>query len=154
MAGKPRHGMSYSPEYVIYIAAKARCTNPNSQRWYTHGARGIKFLFNSFEEFIAEVGLRPSKEHSLDRWPNNDGNYEVGNLRWATRSEQQKNKRQFTWGIKARKANGKGYYWHKGAKKWMARIKHMRKNIYLGLFSKEKEAKAAYNRALKELAWK
>ncbi len=151
MAGKPRHGMSYSPEYVIYIAAKARCTNPNSQRWYTHGARGIKFLFGSFEEFITAVGRRPSAEHSLDR-PDNNGNYEVGNVRWATRSQQQRNKRKFV----CKQRRGKGYYWHALSGKWMARLGFGGKRLYLGLFDTRKDAKLAYEQALKKerKSWK
>jgi hypothetical protein len=137
MSGKPRHGMSYQPEYQIYQTAKDRCTNPKSQRWASHGGRGIKFLFNSFEEFYAEIGPRPSKNHSLDR-KNNDGNYEPGNIRWATRSEQQKNKRRY----------GKGYSWHKASGKWMARTTENGKEIYLGLLDTEEEAKEARERGL------
>lgn len=134
------HKMSYAPEYQVYQTAKDRCTNPRSQRWYTHGARGIKFLFRSFTEFISELGPRPSAEHSLDRWPNNDGNYEPGNVRWATCSEQQKNKRHY----------GKGYAWHKASGKWMARVTRAGKEVYLGIFSTEREARAARIAALQE----
>jgi hypothetical protein len=56
-----------------------------------YGGRGIKFLFTSFEQFLAELGPRPSGM-SLDRIEN-DGNYEPGNVRWATRSEQVQNRR-------------------------------------------------------------
>ena len=137
---------SYMPEYHAWWNAKERCTNPEHQRWYTHGGRGIKFLFATFEEFYAEIGPRPSPAHSLDR-KNNDGHYEVGNVRWATRSEQQKNKGTFTWPIR----KGKGYYWHKGSKKWMARIKYKGKETYLGLFEKEEDARAAFVTALRNL---
>ena len=138
-------GMSTSPEYLIYQMAKQRCTNPKSQRWYTHGARGIKFLFKSFAEFYAEIGPRLSPEHSLERVDNN-GNYEVGNIKWATRSEQQKNKRFF----------GKGYSWSASQEKWHAHIMHRGTEIWLGVFEKEAEAKKAVLMAritlLKELA--
>lgn len=139
MSGKPKHGMSRTPEYQIYQMAKDRCTNPNSQRWESHGGRGIKFLFNSFAEFIAEVGPRPTPAHSLDR-ENNNGNYTPGNVRWATRSEQQKNKRTY----------GKGYSWHKGIGKWIARATVNGKETHLGSFSTKKEAKAARERAVNE----
>jgi len=85
---------SQTPEYRAYIDAKSRCNNPNSGRYYTHGGRGIKFLFNSFDEFFAAVGPRP-EGLTLDRI-DNDGHYEVGNLRWATPSQQLRNRRRYT----------------------------------------------------------
>lgn len=81
-----------SPEYRAYYHAKDRCTNPNDKGYLYYGGRGIQFLFNTFAEFLADVGLRPTKKHSLDR-KNNNGHYEPGNLRWATKSEQMKNRR-------------------------------------------------------------
>lgn len=85
--------VSKTPEYRAYIDAKHRCTNPNSQRWYTHGGRGIKFLFNNFGEFFEAVGPRPDGL-TLDRI-DNDGHYESGNLRWATPSQQVSNRRNY-----------------------------------------------------------
>ena len=94
IAIKKTHGLSGTPEYHAYIGAKGRCTNQNDMRWDYYGGRGIKFLFNSFEELIAEIGMRPTKNHSLDRI-DNSGNYESGNVRWATWSEQMENRRQY-----------------------------------------------------------
>jgi len=84
--------MTNTPEYIAYADAKGRCTNPKHQAWENYGARGIEFRFRSFAEFILEVGGRPSSKHSIDRI-NNDGHYEPGNVRWATASEQQFNRR-------------------------------------------------------------
>ena len=99
-----RHGGAVKnrsvPEYRAYINAKTRCSNPNVPNYKYYGGRGIEFRFKTFEEFIKSVGLRPSAEHSLDRIDVN-GHYEVGNLRWATRSEQQHNRRDYG----GRKAN-------------------------------------------------
>lgn len=81
-----------TPEYSAYQGAKARCTNPNLAGWKHYGGRGIRFLFESFEEFLACVGRRPSADHSLDRVDVN-GNYEAGNLRWASKKEQSQNRR-------------------------------------------------------------
>jgi hypothetical protein len=133
-------GISGTPEYQVYQTAKDRCTNPNSQRWHSHGGRGIKFLFKHILELIAEIGPRPTPEHSLDRYPDNDGNYEPGNVRWATRSQQQKNKRAY----------GKGYGWHEASGKWYARIHRNDKETWLGTFDTKKEAKEARERALDE----
>lgn len=79
------HGLSNSREYRCWQAMKARCTNPNrgNYRWYG----------GSFAAFIADVGRAPSNKHTLDRWPDNSGNYEPGNVRWATQSEQIRNAR-------------------------------------------------------------
>lgn len=82
-----------SPEYQAYTSAKQRCNNRANHAFTDYGGRGIEFRFNSFEEFLVEVGRRPSIEHSLDRIDNNS-HYETGNLRWATRKQQCRNRRQ------------------------------------------------------------
>jgi len=82
-----------TPEYTAYTQARQRCTNPRHLSWPRYGARGIEFRFSSFEEFLADVGPRPTSEHSLDRI-DNDGHYEPGNVRWATREEQARNTRR------------------------------------------------------------
>jgi hypothetical protein len=86
-----KRGRKSSPEYNSYSHAKDHCTNPNAH-WADYGGRGIQFLFTSFEQFFAELGPRPAGT-TLDRFPNNDGNYEPGNVRWATREEQNQNRR-------------------------------------------------------------
>jgi hypothetical protein len=84
--------MKGTPELHAFENAKARCTNPNNRKWKDYGGRGIKFLFTCFGEFYLELGERPSPQHSLDRKENN-GHYEPGNVRWATKSEQARNQR-------------------------------------------------------------
>jgi hypothetical protein len=92
-----KHGLSTSVEYVTFRGAMNRCSNPKIKNYAEYGGRGIKFLFTSFEQFLAEVGPKPSPRHSIDRI-NNDGNYEPGNIRWATRQEQIANRRPVrTW---------------------------------------------------------
>jgi hypothetical protein len=85
------HGMSGTAEYRSYQAARSRCTNPNTKFYRCYGAKGIKFLFNSFEEFFMELGLKPSAKHSVDRI-DNLGNYAPGNVRWATADVQANNR--------------------------------------------------------------
>ena len=87
-----KHGMCKSPEYMAYCGAKGRCENAKDERYSDYGGRGIKFLFASFEHFFSELGLRP-KGKSLDRIDNN-GNYEPGNVRWATLELQNNNRRK------------------------------------------------------------
>jgi|SRR5579864_1972026 len=86
------HGLSFSPEYFTYQNARQRCTNPKAMKYNNYGGRGIKFLFTSFEQFLADVGPRPSPQHSLDR-KRNEGHYEPGNVKWSTKQEQAANKR-------------------------------------------------------------
>jgi hypothetical protein len=86
------HGMSGSPEWSSYDHAKQRC-KPNHCKHEHYFDRGITFNFTSFEQFYAEVGPKPTPKHSLDRWPNNDGPYGPGNVRWATKSQQERNRR-------------------------------------------------------------
>jgi hypothetical protein len=86
------HGKSRSSEYGTFYGARARCNNPKNQDYLRYGGRGIQFKFSSFEELYKEVGPKPSPEHSLDRIDNN-GNYEPGNVQWATAEEQSNNKR-------------------------------------------------------------
>ena len=91
-----RHGLHGTREYGIWSGMIARCTNPSNTAFGYYGARGITVCDewrSSFESFLEHIGPRPSPKHSVDRI-NNDGNYEPGNVRWATAKEQANNKRQ------------------------------------------------------------
>lgn len=85
--------MKRTPEYLAWRNMRTRCFNPRIQQWADYGGRGITVCerWLTFENFYADMGLRPSPRHSLDRL-DNDGNYEPGNVRWATREEQQQNR--------------------------------------------------------------
>lgn len=83
------------PEYRLWANIKNRCYNVKYAGYKDYGGRGIRVCDewrNSFESFYKYIGNRPSASHSLDRI-NNDGNYEPGNVRWATRKEQNNNTR-------------------------------------------------------------
>jgi hypothetical protein len=90
-----RHGMKYTPEYMAWNQMKQRCLNVKHKAYPRYGGRGIKVCeqWMKFEKFLADVGMRPSKDHSLDRYPDKLGSYEPGNVRWATRLQQQNNMR-------------------------------------------------------------
>lgn len=87
-----KHGMAGTPEYFAYMNAKKRCECPTNSAWMDYGGRGIRFLFESLEEFYADLGPKPTPAHSVDRI-DNDGNYEPGNVRWSLPDVQRRNQR-------------------------------------------------------------
>jgi hypothetical protein len=101
------HGKSKSPEYQCWIDMLRRCDNPKRKNYKSYGARGIEVCERwkaSFSAFYSDMGLRPSKDHSLDRINNSKGYLcgntdcptclnEKPNCRWATPLEQAKNRR-------------------------------------------------------------
>lgn len=96
MAGKPIHGLSLTSEYRAWQTMRLRCIEPSNPAFPNYGGRGIKVCdrwLQSVEAFIEDMGPKPTPAHELDRFPNNDGNYEPGNCRWATRSDNDRNRR-------------------------------------------------------------
>jgi len=109
-----KHGKSYTAEYNIWSNMRRRCQNPNNSKFADYGGRGIRVCqhWNSaFDNFLADVGLRPAPTLSLDRI-DNDGNYSCGhceeclehgwvaNCRWTTATVQMMNRRNskmLTW---------------------------------------------------------
>ena len=92
---KTTHGFSDSPEYGIWNAIKKRCYNPNNQYYSNYGGRGITMSDEwkeSFEAFYRDMGPRPSHKHTIDRRENDKG-YSKDNCRWATRIEQNNNRK-------------------------------------------------------------
>jgi hypothetical protein len=84
-----------APEWSVWQAMIRRCTNPKHPQWQDYGGRGIRVCrrWKRYENFLADMGRRPSAQHSLDRRRVN-GNYTPSNCRWATKREQRLNQRK------------------------------------------------------------
>ncbi len=90
-------GAKPTTEYRAWVSMLTRCYNPNTKYWKHYGGRGIAVCErwrNNYENFLADMGRRPGRGYSIDRYPDNDGNYEPGNCRWATAKQQAANKRR------------------------------------------------------------
>ncbi len=132
-------GAAKHPNYSSFIKMKLRCYNEKNNRFYSHGARGIKVCerwleINGFWNFVEDMGVKSSKASSLDRI-DNDGNYSKENCRWATPHQQSSNRRSNNEVV--------GVCWHTHAKKWVAQIMVNRKRYYLGTFAEYDEAVSA-----------
>ncbi len=94
----PTHQQSGSPTYFSWQSMIQRCNNVNHIYFGNYGGRGVRVCGRwqgegGFINFLADMGPRPSAKHSIDRFPDNDGDYEPGNCRWATGGQQNRNRR-------------------------------------------------------------
>jgi len=88
--------MNFSSNHAAWVNMIQRCENPKRREYKYYGPLGVRVhesWRNSFPTFLRDVGRRPSAAHSLDRFPDPNGNYEPRNVRWATDAEQARNRR-------------------------------------------------------------
>ena len=145
-----RHGLRHTPEYTAWAGMKDRCYRRNSKFYFNYGGRGIKVCdrwLHSFESFIADMGSKPSPEHTIDRI-DNDSNYEPNNCRWVTRSVNMSNRRTI---FKNNKTGYRGVHKQPGFDKFKAQITIKGKTVYLGSFSTPQGASQIYEAKRKEL---
>lgn len=133
-----RHHKAGTPEHIAWCRLRQRCNNENDKSYSYYGARGISVCkrWDEFENFIEDMGNRPTNKHSIDRI-DNDGNYEPTNCRWVTKAVQNYNKRY--------RDSYRGVY--QTGSKWLAKINHNAKDVYLGTFITKEEAAKAWNEA-------
>lgn len=93
LENRATHRLSGTPEYATWVTMKARCHNPKAPKYYLYGARGI-FVCDawrdSFETFFADMGVRPSAKHSIERKDGSQG-YSKSNCVWADKETQANN---------------------------------------------------------------
>jgi len=153
-APRENHGLKHTPEYEAWCGMKKRCYNKNTHQYKDWGGRGIivcERWLHSFSAFLEDMGTKPSPEYSIDRTDNN-GNYEPGNCRWSTHSEQASNKRTPTHYFKKviRTTTGyRGVYPYKTY--WVAKLWYKGKLLHLGSFEEPQKAALAYDQAALEL---
>lgn len=127
------HGQSSTDTYKIYHGILQRCNNINDERYGDYGGRGIKVSsswLESYQQFLSDVGERPSKNHSIERLDTN-GNYCKENCKWATASIQAFNQRP----SKSNTSGRMGVFWYKSRKKWVVKLTKHGKEYWFGQYS-------------------
>jgi hypothetical protein len=127
-----KHGKSHLDYHKVWVSMKLRCLNRNHHAFSSYGGRGITVCdrwLDSYDSFIRDMGPRPSHKHSIDRIDVN-GNYEPSNCRWATATDQVRNRRI----LKSNKSGCSGVCFDNKVQKWRTSIRVNKKRIWLGYF--------------------
>lgn len=144
--------INYPPLYTSWVGMMQRCHYEGSKSYRDYGGRGIKVCndwkrFKNYQFWILQnIGDRPSQRHTIDRI-DNSGDYEPGNVRWATRLQQVHNRRLF----KSNRSGYKGVSWHKRVNKWVAQIRIDGHKKHLGYFDTPELAHEVYQSVFKNL---
>lgn len=131
------HGLSGSPEYAVWNAMIQRCEKKNYSAYENYGGRGITVCsrWHRFENFINDMGMRPSKSHTIERVDNDKG-YSPENCIWADRVAQCINQRI----RKDNKTGFKGVSYNERARKYYVKICVLGKQYHLGCYDKIEDA--------------
>jgi hypothetical protein len=127
---------------------KGRCHSPNHQSYNYYGKRGIKVCAEwrkSFDNFIRDMGRRPSDDYTLDRI-DNDGDYCPENCKWTTWQDQSINKRAGERKVSP-ETGVPGVWWREDRNSWYVYIGANRKSHYIGCFDNLTDAIEARKRA-------
>lgn len=131
------------PAYKCWQAMLQRCYNGNDKKYAEYGGRGITVCErwrHTYDTFAADMGPKPSPTHSIDRI-DNDGNYEPGNCRWATKQQQTLNRRVFR-----NRSGFRGVYPSARGKQWVSNLNSLATgHLYLGIFRTPEEAAWRYD---------
>jgi hypothetical protein len=138
---------TYPAAYSRYRSMKARCEDPKHPHYRDYGARGIKVCeewkgpegFKNYFLHVKSLGEKPSNSHQLDR-KDNDGNYEPGNLQWATPRENLLNRRY----LKPSNTGFKGVRFDEKRKKYHVHISYDHYKYFVGSFFTVEEAKLQF----------
>lgn len=141
-------GVTKSPHYKRWSHMRSRCYVSTSSEYFRYGEKGIRVCdewimdFYAYEKYILSLPNAGKPTYTVDRI-DSEGNYEPGNLRWASKTTQSQNCR-----ISSNNKSGHtGVCWHKVAKKWRTYIMVNRKHIHIGMFTNKSKAVAARKEA-------
>lgn len=145
-ARQTKHGRYYEPEFRAWSNMKKRCSDTRFARWYS-GVHVCDRWLASYDDFVVDVGRRPSDKHSLDRI-NPKGNYEPGNVRWVLHHVQTRNTKNHV----TNKTGTRGVSWSRDKNKWRVAIYVDNKQKHVGYFD-DIEAAAKARKEAEERYW-